>query len=188
MILLLDLDEVLCDFIGGACKVHKITREQMEFHRVPGCWDISDAMGRAKTAGMSGFSQNQFWNPIHNAGIGFWWHLEELPWFDEVIQWADTKFESWYIVTSPSNETNSYTGKVNWLKRKFGVKFDRFFITPHKELLAQPGRLLLDDRLVNCEQFKRHGGEAILFPTRGGPLHMLKDDPISYLQQYIGDK
>lgn len=186
MILLLDMDEVLVDFVGGACKVHGVCRSHMEHYRVSGTWDITDALGRAKTAGMSGLSNTQFWNPIHDAGVEFWENLEKLPWFEDVISWAESRFSEWYVVSAPSKETNSYTGKVNWLKRELGRDFDRLFITPHKELLAARDRLLLDDRMSNLDSFKQQGGEAMLFPTRGGPLYSLSHDPMSYLNQYLG--
>ena len=183
MILLLDLDEVVVDFVGGACKVHGITRQQMEHYREPGEWTITKPLGLAKTAGWCGLTQDEFWQPIHDAGVEFWEGLDKLPWFNDVLRWADDNFDQWFFVSSPSRETNSYTGKVNWLKREFGSDFDRFFLTPHKELLARRDRVLLDDRDDNLKNFSKWGGKCILFPTKGGRLHAFADDPMQKLRE-----
>jgi len=182
MILLLDMDEVLVDFDSGACEAHGITSQQMNHYRHPGQWSLIEPIGRAKTAGMSALTLDEFWQPIHDAGAGFWENLNKLPWYDEVVGWAEINFEEWYIVSSPSRETCSYTGKVNWLKREFGSQFDRFFLTPYKELLATPNRILLDDREDNISEFEKHGGQGMLFPTRGGRLHQWADSPMSNIQ------
>lgn len=180
MILLLDQDEVLCDFVGAACRIHGSSRERMEQFRRNHEWDISYALGRATEKDLS---QDKFWLPIHEAGIEFWENLEPLPWFSDVIGWAENNFDEWYVVSAPSRETSSYTGKVLWLKRQFGYRFDRFFLTPHKEMLAFPSRLLLDDRQDNLKKFKAHGGKCLLFPTLGGRLYEHAHDPMKILLQ-----
>lgn len=177
------MDEVLVDFITAACEAHGITREQMEHYRAPGTWSIQTALGHALTAGAEGLTDNEFWSPIHHRGVGFWEHLNKLPWYDEVIAWAENNFNEWYIVSAPSKESCSYTGKVNWLKREFGNRFDKFFLTPHKEMLAAPDRLLVDDRKMNLFKFMSRGGEGLLFPTKGGPLYHI-ENIVEYLNGY----
>ena len=133
----LDLDEVLADFVGSALKIHGISREELETHREPGRWDITKPLG---------LSDDEFWEPIHAAGSGFWSGLDPLPWADELVGLVEETGVPWHVVTSPSRCPTCYDGKVRWLKDFFGADFDRFIISPHKEIYAGPGRVILDDR------------------------------------------
>lgn len=179
MIVLIDMDEVLVDFIGGACRIHGVAREAMETARKD--WDICEPLGHVKRG--RGLSLDEFWEPIHAGGVEFWERLDKLPWFEEVIGWAENEFSNWFIISAPSKETNSYTGKVKWLKREFGRDFDRFFLTPHKEMLTcGENCILLDDKPDNIDKFVNHGGYGILFPSPGNRLREFADRPMWHVK------
>jgi hypothetical protein len=174
MTYLFDLDELFADFTGGALALHGLTRDQMEAGRTPGHWNFIETLGMSPT---------EFWKPITASGETFWSSLCPLPWFSDLLHFAlDIAGNDWYIITTPSMDPGSYSGKVKWMKEMFGSNFNRFLLTPHKHLLAQPGFTLIDDREETCQKFKRHGGSAVTFPSMGNSQHVFADQPVDYLR------
>lgn len=168
--LLLDMDEVLVDFIQGACEAHGVTRKYLETRRPFGAWSIQGPLG---------LNEDQFWVPINAMGAKFWEDLNSLPWADELLAVAEKLFPSeWYLCSAPSKCIHSYTGKVTWIKNKLGTDFDRFFISPHKELLAGPGKILLDDRESNVRAFRENRGLGVVFPSKGNSFYYSANDPM----------
>lgn len=172
----IDLDEVLVNFHDSAFRVHEVSRNSVEAVWRPGHWCLRAPIGKA--LGIGELTEDQFWGPIHKEGDSFWEGLEPLPWMDEVITQVERHCLDWQIVTSPSPCPSSYNGKVKWIKKRFGSEFDRFVITPHKEILARPDHLLIDDREANVDRFTFNGGRGLVFPFRGNRLHSLAKDPM----------
>ena len=104
------------------------------------------------------------WRRIDEAGPRFWSGLSPTPWADELVSLARAA-GSCAIATSPSASPDSTAGKLRWMQQRFGKRFRDFVITPHKHLLAGPGRLLIDDSPKHIDAFRAAGGEALLFPT-----------------------
>lgn len=185
--ILLDLDEVLVDFVGSACRVHGVDRDEVNAYRVEWrCWDLVKAISSLPGREIS---MSQFWEPIHKLGEQFWLELKELPWaremFDLVTQIIDVDC---FIVTSPSLETSSYSAKVKYMRRMFGPTFDNFVVTSHKYLMAREGVLLIDDRPENVEKFIRYGGDGILFPSHGNKFHEFATNPVPYVKSMLEEK
>jgi 5'(3')-deoxyribonucleotidase len=174
----LDMDEVLVDFISGACEAHGVSREEMETHRVPGTWSIQEALGKATTGHY--LTTKEFWAPINKAGAEFWENLKPFEWTDTIIELVECTKLPWFVVTSPSFDETSYFGKIRWLKRKLGNSFDRAIITPHKHRFAFES-LLIDDRERNLEKHVDHGGSALLFPSLGNSLYCYASCPVSVI-------
>lgn len=172
-ILFVDMDEVLVDFRGGACKVHGLSLDHVDQRTLElNCWDLAPTIG---------IDTDQFWDPIHKAGHQFWQELEPLPWFDALVSLL-SKHE-WFIVTSPSRCPSSYYGKMLWIHRYLGAKFHNVFLNSNKHLFGYvPRSVLIDDRADNCTKFATHGGKAILFPSIGNVLRHYRHDPIPYVQ------
>lgn len=183
--ILVDMDEVLCDFVEEACRMHGVSREQMERNRPEGHWSIQGAIGTVLERELS---EPEFWRPITMAGEAFWATLGPLPWLAQLTRIVREASTDWHIITAPGECRTSYNGKVRWLKEKFGATFTQFAITPHKEIFAQPGVVLIDDREENIERFKAAGGSGILFPTKGNGLHGQAADPIPYVQQQLKER
>ncbi len=183
----IDMDEVIVDFIGAACKLHGTTREVMDSRRR--LWTIYHAINPHLTV-------DQFWDPILELGKEFWINLEPLPWISELMNLIGKYKASWYILSSPSSHCEySYEGKRIWLQKHFGKSFDRFLLTPHKHLVSKPGTLLIDDRPDNVNRFYYDeqgtgmtGGQATIFPTTGmrGAYGNALDEwipkPVEYLE------
>lgn len=182
MKILLDLDEVLVDFIGGACKAFNVDKAKLLECWTPGEWDIVPPLAAAK-----GFrlTPEFFWAVINERGERFWEELELLPWAQQILDLVTEVADEWFIISAPSLCPTSYAGKTRWLKNYFGKDFDRFTITPHKELFAKEGVLLIDDRAENVEKFIKAGGDGLVFPRYHNDLHKLKDDPVCHIRRML---
>jgi len=173
---LLDLDDVLADFMGAALRCHGWTWEEFEEVRKPGTWDMTGPMR---------LSHEAFWEPIRTEGEDFWANLDPLPWFDAVIKLVESVCKEWYIVSSPPNYLGARSGKEKWLRKAFGNDFDRYLLTPHKHLLANPQTVLIDDKEDNLFRFITSGGGGIIFPTRGNYRWPFADDPVQFLRTLL---
>lgn len=163
MIVFLDVDEVLVDFIGAACRVHGVSREEMNAYRTD--WDIRGPISRCLCTDPDFMTEAEFWEPIDAKGVAFWSELEKFPWADDLVRLVEEEVDEWYLVTSPSQKSHSSIGKLLWIQTNFGIEFNRLFLCHHKSLLAAPNRVLIDDRISNVTQFRANGGSAILYPT-----------------------
>lgn len=152
--ILLDVDGVICDFVGAAISLHGLDPVKVLANYPLGEWDIAKVLG---------VSQTDFWKRIDAAGEDWWATLPEYPWADELISLVGAN-DDWVFATSPSRFHGSASGKVRWMQRKFGSHFRKYMLGEHKHLLAKPGAILIDDNQLTCEKFDRHEGSAILFP------------------------
>lgn len=182
MRILLDLDEVLVDFIGGCCRAFKADLALVLQNWTPGEWSCVGPIGKVK-----GFPLDDkfFWTVIHEKGEAFWADLEPLPWIEDVLDLVKSLTDDWHIVSAPSFCPTSYSGKVKWLKNYFGRGFDRFAITPHKNLFAGKDVLLIDDRESNVKNFIRAGGDGLIFPRHNNGLHTRKQDPVGHIRKML---
>lgn len=180
MEIFLDLDEVLVDFLGGACRAHGLTHLEM-----------------IRVYGDSVWTGEKFIRPIVG-DADFWTGLKPFEWADELIALVQRYDSAFHIVTCPLETLTdaghcqaSYTGKVRWMKQFFGPRFDRFLITPHKYKVAKPGAVLIDDSPPNCNRFvadekgRATGGKAVLFPHRRNDNRHAMTDPVAYVRESL---
>lgn len=160
----LDMDGVLCDFIGSACHLHGWDPEEVLE------WNFFEKYG---------LNEDEFWEPINNMREHFWLALEKYPWTDEIlsaVRKADKKFS---ICTKPSDNPYCLLGKRLWIDHHLGPKFNRVIYMKDKEALAQPGRLLIDDSDANVSKFQSEGGDTCLFPQNWNSNRNLTANPMS---------
>ena len=150
-VVMLDMDGVLTDFEGAVCDLfgHE--------HLGP------EHLGKT-LAEHIGISTRTMWARIDEEGAGFWEHLAPTPFADDLVRLARDAGRL-FIASSPSSSPGSLAGKLRWLHRRLGRNFRDFAITPKKDLLAAPGRLLVDDSSRHVDAFREAGGAAVLFPT-----------------------
>lgn len=158
----LDCDGVLADFIRGAA-------ELFGYPYSPEKWPA----GKYDAADVFGVTEREFWATIHAAGSPFWESLENTPYAVDLTELA-TLFSVQLptVVTCPSTDPTSYSGKAEWLIDRGWWLPDSAFFCADKAQLAASGRVLIDDNPLNCRQFSDAGGEAILFPA---PWNDLRD-------------
>ena len=135
--------------------VRLFSREFRDIAWPPGQYDIAEVLG---------MDRNHFWETINAAGVDFWRQLEPYPWFEELYRELTLRGKVCFA-TSPTHSPNSATGKMAWLKDRFGSDFKEFIITRRKHYLSRSGTLLLDDSDKQVREFVRRGsGSAVLFP------------------------
>lgn len=155
----LDLDGVCVDFISGALRStdQDVTAT---FERWPlGEYDVAKVI---KT------TDEKMWKKIEGDDVAkayeFWSGLEEYEWFRTLHDTAREVAQDVFFLTAPSKSPGCCAGKARWLKERFGHQFDGFILTCHKELLARPDALLVDDNVKHVEEFRKAGGQSLLFP------------------------
>ena len=154
--ILVDMDGVLCDFIGHTCKLMGLDPVKAIDLWPAGAWDFSEGLG---------LNDAQVWEAIDKRGEDFWAGIPALPWFTSLMKLCESRCDLVVILTSPSIAHSSASGKVQWLQKHIGRHYRNYLIGPKKEVCARPGAVLIDDNDGNCEKFKAHGGEAIVFPA-----------------------
>lgn len=143
------MDGVICDFVGQYARLTQTNLSELDN------WDIANYVG---------ISPSEFWANIDEYGEAFWSTMDKYPWTDGLIDFLMFT-DHLYLCTSPSQSPSCLSGKMKWIQKNLPSELHRkFFITPHKEHLAGPARILIDDSERNVEKFRRAGGKAILFP------------------------
>lgn len=115
---------------------------------------------------VAGVSASTMWRKVAAQGRELWSRMKKLPWAHALYEGLK-KIGDVVFLTAPSQDPECAAGKVEWLQRFAKRKdFTDYVITARKELLAGPGRVLVDDRPSNCDEFRKAGGAAVLFPAR----------------------
>lgn len=165
MIIHLDMDGVLCDFVGGALDLFRV-RHASAWYQVKG-WDdiprvISDHTGRH-------CSQEHFWRTIGEHGKEFWRDLDPLPWRSALLKAVGPYT---VIVSSPAGSPGKPAerlrckhGKIEWLHLHAPEMSRRVCFLKEKDMLAGPHALLIDDGEHNVEAYNAKGAQTFLFPA-----------------------
>lgn len=170
----LDLDEVLCDFVGPAMAFHGYESERY-YDR----WPEGDYSAMASCIGLT---VPQFWAPIEEAGAGFWASLKMFHWAETLL--ANCRKHAPVTVVTRTESPAAAAGKYAWLAKH---KFRSFSIGPEKTHWAKthPGAVLIDDCDENCEAFREAGGRAIVFPRHWNSRSHFKQDPTRYVRDQL---
>ena len=174
MRILLDIDGVLADFVGGAIKAHGWTWRQVVALWPVGSYDVAEPMG---------LTVEEFWEPIDAMGKRFWQELEETPWCHQLIDIVSGLTDDWYLVSTPSLASCSYSGKADWVKAHIGSVHERLVLVASKPLLANPTTVLIDDCDESLQGFRRAGGIPLTFPSRHNALHSFVNNPMEYVSR-----
>ena len=168
-----DMDGVLCDFVGSACKL--FGQPELADNWPLGQYDMGTALGCSTT---------DFWNRIKD-NPDFWAEMTPYPWYQELLDMIRASGFEVFISTSPSFDPNSAKGKVAWLQKHYGKRFRNYFIGSEKFVLAGPGRILIDDSGLQVDSFQAAGGRGCLFPRPWNSNHGLSDMPLKYCGGYL---
>lgn len=171
-----DMDEVLSNFLLGACQIHERSYEELDKPGRP--WSLVEYWGLKNS--------NELWNPILQKGPDFWVELEMFPWAKELLSLLQKFSERPVILlTTPNYNESSYVGKIRWIVDHLGEEWvPRFQPTYDKRLFAKPGCLLVDDSLDNIRKFVEEGALGILFPSSGNILGVI-ENPVPYVEKRL---
>jgi len=121
MVILLDMDGVLCDFVGGVDQLF-----DFKGAHTPDEYDIWDAYG---------VNEAKMWERINGEGNSFWKNLERFSWFDYLVDFCNLVSGSQtYLCTVPSIdplcEPASVAGKIEWINKNFDSQYRRYAYRP----------------------------------------------------------
>jgi len=150
-VIFLDLDGVLADFTAGVRTLYR--------KPAPTPADLGKSLG-----GALGIDEGMMWARIEEAGRGFWEDLPATAHANALVALAREHGEA-VILSAPASSPNAAAGKMAWFHKRFGKRNKDVILTARKELLAGPGRLLIDDSRANVAAFTAAGGAALLWPT-----------------------
>lgn len=175
--ILLDLDGVLVDFMGGAKRIHNksydghphdpLNQEEQK------PWDIEPIFG---------MSPSEVWEPM---GFEFWRDLSPLPGMREFVAALEAEFGEEHIclLTSPIRTDGCIDGKMAWIRRHLPQYRRRFLVGPAKEFCASPRHCLIDDHELNIAKFEEAGGHGFLVPAPWN--RRFKKEPLPTLKIWL---
>jgi len=176
----LDMDGVLVDFLGSACKLCKI---KYDYHKKypfeEGRWAVIEDMK---------IPRKKFWAPL---GRDFW---KNLPWiFDghEILKsiQRDVSNNNIYLCTSPCDTAGCVDGKWDWVKKQLPGFKKQVIFTQDKSPLAGPRKILVDDGDHNIDAFYDAGGKVVRVPRRWNSLHPIWDgNNPAYVREQMVEK
>lgn len=162
----LDQDGVLCDWIGGVCKLFGLPHTAAAEN-----WpDPADDYGILKVIGCT---KEELWAEVDKAGAQFWADLYAFPWVQDLWDTC-SRVAPTTILTTPGYHSNctpesvaaSVQGKHMWLNKHLGDGkfFDKVYMGKNKFFGGAEGHVLIDDRDPVGKTFIEGGGKHILFP------------------------
>ena len=147
---LLDVDGVLANFVQGMIDSHSLSISHDEYIT----WDMHRTLG---------LSDEAFWYP---ANCREWW--ASLPLYPDAHKLHAMLEVRGNVIfaTSPNRSADCPSGKVDWLRVRgfLGSESTNYVISPHKQLMAASGAILIDDSKTNVDKYRESGGTALLYP------------------------
>jgi len=158
-IIFIDIDGVLGDWIGNACKTLAL--------------DIKDDRIRKqlkngkKIEKLDSVDIDELWNKINKLGASWWEDIPLFSWAKDLIKEMQRIGEV-CVLTSPGLDpescSNACAGKVLWMAKHFP---DIPYIIAHdKWLCASKKAILIDDSKKKIKAFKKANGKVFLWPNQ----------------------
>jgi len=151
----LDMDGVLDDFVGAACREH-----------VRPCYDKPEHYGIFDMEKIWGITPKAFWSKLDVDAYKFWRRLEKTPEADEIVQLAIDTFgvENVAILTAAAMHPMCAAAKRDWIREYYPQFEKRIIYAQAKGFVGGPKKVLIDDRDRNIEDWEAAGGVGILVP------------------------
>jgi len=150
----LDLDGVVVDWLGGSCKVTGLDIEEKDARK--------KLKNNDRIYNILGITEKEMWKKI-DATENWWEDLEILPWGKKLYKVLSEVGHVCFL-TSPSESSNSFSGKSKWIKNYFPKA--KFLIGEAKEFCAAPNSILVDDSGHKIDTFREWKGNAFLWPNQ----------------------
>ena len=146
--ILLDMDGVLADFVGGAAQLYGKDANLVD------CWDFYHKWE---------MTAEEFWPAL---GRDFWAGLPLTHECRGIVKLAEglVGAENVCLLSSPCMTEGCMEGKMDWIKRNLPDYRRRFLFGPAKQFATARHRVLVDDSDDNVRSFVKHGGCAVMVP------------------------
>lgn len=176
----LDLDGVMCDWMGSVCTLLGVPKEEILKKWKPGEYNIEEFIGH---------TEQEVWDLVDRAGEDFWAEMPELPWARDLWELANKKAPEVYFLSSPAYHPTCLAGKLKWIRKFTGNPKDRSYIlTPHKHKCSMPGVVLIDDTEKMVDKFNKGLGVGLLFPQLWNKMHMIAPEhKFEYVRRILED-
>lgn len=168
----LDMDGVLFDFFYTALDLYSKTYQFDKKNFVK-----NYPVGRDGLPQLLGLTKAEFW-AIINKDQYFWTRLPVLPKSRFMVNFCEA-FADTHILTKPNRSPASYSGKKEALDRHF-PELDVYMAKDKSKLSAQ-GRVLIDDKNTNIDDWRDWGGIGILYPQVWNRNYAFSDTPVEYV-------
>lgn len=170
----LDLDGVLVDFVGGACRLHDRP------------WPYGDpaSHGRYKLDELWGMPASTFWAPMSAL---YWEELDLLPDGLQVLDLVERRFgrENVCILTAPTEDPTCAVGKIRWIRRHLPAEYaGQYLLGRGKHFCGHSGSVLIDDMERNCDIFAARG-RSFLVPRPWNSGHATAADALVHLSTFL---
>jgi len=170
----LDMDGVLVDFDRGV--YDKFKKLKPEGHRT---WEYNYEQD-------FGCSKQQFWQALDHT---FW---ADLKFTKEAVGILEILYsrgleDKVCLLSSPTLEPGSWSGKVEWVKRNLPHFFyDKKLILTHNKLWnVAADAVLIDDKYETCASWAEAGGHAFCFPRPWNPLGEFEGKAVQLLEEHL---
>jgi len=110
----------------------------------------------------SNYTNAEFWKFIEKYGESFW---SDMPWMKNGKKlWLYIKDFNVAILSAPSRDYLSRTGKIKWVKNNLGDDVKLILINANEKYkYANDKSILIDDREKNIESWRSAGGIGYLY-------------------------
>lgn len=185
---LIDMDGVLCDFIGHVLGKYGYTMKDLinahGLENMPYPYDLDELF---KPFGLK--SEEIF----ESLTIDDWVAMPKLPWANDLVKVLRNHFNDYvqlgiglHICTalpngSPKAVANAIIGKSRWVRKNFKRLSNRLLFSREKNIFASKRTLLIDDCEYNKDMFIKSGGIAVLFPAVWNSAYHHYNDPLEYV-------
>lgn len=158
-VICIDLDGVLVDLHHGLVRLfgdNPETYTEKQWAEV-GEWGLSIPKG-------------DFWGKVRSQGMQWWINLPKLPWCDVLWEAAQATGATCVILTTPAPFPESSFGKWQWVQDHLNTR--NILIGQPKEVCAQPGTWLIDDRAGYGPRWESRGGKLLSLKRPWNPNGM----------------
>jgi len=172
----LDLDDVLNDFTMHALREVgcPVWADHWSSYNPAWGWDIVGAANHLHpNAHRNPFTPESFWTRITSTT---WITTPRSDLFMPLIRRCRKLVGEGgvCILTSPTIDPECHSAKAVWIKKHCPAWLQRqYLIGPPKHMCANHNAVLIDDRNKNIEEFRNHGGHAIMVPRPWNTLYAL---------------
>jgi len=175
MRIFLDMDGVMVDFVGSVLRLVR-RPDLLADWRPRGCYDLTRVLG---------VPHEYLWENAYS-NVNFWRNMQPYPWLEQLLDTC-RRYGPIAIASDPSLSPEAAAGKIEWMTRHVPASTDRLLLTSHKYLLANANSVLIDDSDKNIVEFRRAGGQGILFPQPWNSLYRIAErgDGMSYVMQAL---
>ena len=180
MRILLDMDGVIADFVGGALDRFEARLDGREVVFCngtrhpwpPGEYEVNKVLG---------VDAYYFWERLNHPG--FWSGLPAYLWLGELME--ALQGHEVFVCSMPtiSGGRRCLSEKLFWLQRHVPELANRYVFATHKFLCARPDTLLIDDSDIQCHAFRLANGRACLFPQIWNAGHNL--DSRNFVKEHL---